>query len=68
VNIFINGRNSMHGRRTWKVIIILAFGSIDFTLSAQDVFKKANSKLTLGTQIMKLKRGPLVILWLLAEE
>lgn len=32
VNIFIKGRNSMHERRTWKVKIILVFGSIDFTL------------------------------------
>jgi hypothetical protein len=32
VNIFIKGRNLMHGRRTWKVKIILAFGSIDFIL------------------------------------
>jgi hypothetical protein len=30
VNIFIRGRNSMHGR-TWKVKISLASGSIGFT-------------------------------------
>jgi hypothetical protein len=30
-NIFIKGGNSMPERRTWKVKIILAFGSIGFT-------------------------------------
>jgi len=30
VNIFIKAKSSMHGRKMWKVKIILVFGSTDF--------------------------------------